>query len=370
MRVVVLCLSPSRGGLELYALEEIRQLIKRGHDCCAVVSSNSYLSATLEKENIPFHTLKLAFKKLPLLAAKNLSAILIDFKATTLHFHWGQDLYLAALAKAIFNNKLALVHSRHMNLTRNKKDFFHSRFYQQIDLLLVGTKLLQNDARRYLALAEDKIKLLYLGVKAPVKANTDCEQFFNDVSFKRRRLNLAIFGRIEEGKGQHLVVEALQRMVLAGKDISLTLVGHTMDVVYKTKLEQGSRDISDFIQFKKFVNNAADSMSCFDIIVLSTHCETFGLVLIEAMRAGVAVIGTNAGGVPEIIRHAETGLLVEPRSSASMQQSIEQLYNQPALLEKISAGGKQIADKIFSDDVHYEHLEQELKSVTLAVTIS
>lgn len=368
MRTVILCLSPSRGGLELYALEEIRQLIKRGHDCCAVVSPNSYLAATLEKENIPYYTLKLAFKKLPLLAAKNLSTILVNFKATTLHFHWGQDLYLAALAKAMFKNKLALVHSRHMNLTRNKKDLFHNWFYQKINLFLAGTKLLQKDARRFLGLAEDKIKLLYLGVRAPIKANTDCEQFFNDASFKKRRLNLAIFGRIEEGKGQHLVVEALQKMVEAGKDISLTLVGHTMDGVYKTKLEQDSRDISDFIQFKEFVNNAADSMSCFDIVILSTHCETFGLVLIEAMRAGVAVIGTNAGGVPEIIQQAETGLLVEPRNSASMQQSIEQLYNQPALLGKLAASGKQIADKLFSDDVHYEHLEQELQAVTLAIT--
>ena len=362
MRVVVLCLSPSRGGLELYALEEIRQLIKRGHECFAVVSPNSYLSETLEKENIPFSTLSLSFKRLPIIAAKQLKDILTRFNATTLHFHWGNDLYLAALAKSMFKQKLSLVHTRHMNLTRNKKDIIHKWFYEKIDLLLAGTKLLQNDARKYLVLPAEKIKLLYIGVREPIKENTNCEQFFNQTSFERRKLNLAIFGRIEEGKGQHLLTEAMQRMIADGKDISLTLIGHTMDANYKEELTQEIQSINKYIQFKEFVSDAADCMSCFDVIVLSTHCETFGLVLVEAMRSGVAVVGTNAGGVPEIITDGVSGLLVEPRNSKSMQAAIEKLYTDDSLLKALAEKGKQVADTVFSDTLHYEHLEQELKT--------
>lgn len=363
MRIVVLCLSPSRGGLELYALEEIRQLIKRGHDCMAVVSPNSYLAAELEKENIPFDTLSLSFKRLPLLAATKLKNILNIFNATTLHFHWGNDLYLAALSKSLRKNTLSLVHTRHMNLTRNKKDIFHKWFYNKIDLLLVGTKLLQNDARRFLVLPAEKIKLLYIGVRAPILENKNCNQFFKDEVFKSRKLNLAIFGRIEEGKGQHLVVEAMRDMLIDKKDISLTMVGHTMDESYKNMLINDIKENNEFIQFKEFVNNAADCMSCFDVIILSTHCETFGLVLVEAMRAGVAVIGTNAGGVPEIISNNESGLLAEPRNSKSMFACIDKLYSSPDLLRKLSIEGKVKADTIFSDTLHYENLERELQEV-------
>lgn len=46
-----------------------------------------------------------------------------------------------------------------------------------------------------------------------------------------------------------------------------------------------------------------------DAVVLTTECETFGLIMIEAMMAGVVVIGSNSGGVPEIIDHLEHGLL-------------------------------------------------------------
>lgn len=367
MRVVVLCLSPSRGGLELYALDEIRQLIKRGHECLAIVSPGSYLSEALEKENIPYKTISVSFKRFPLIAATTLKNIITEFNVNILHFHWSKDLYLAALTKAISGNKFILVHSRHMNLTRNKKDIFHKWFYQRIDLLLAGTKLLQHDARKYLVLPHDKIKLLYLGVRSPIQKNTDCNQFFNEQGFGKRKLNLAIFGRIEEGKGQHLVIKAMQKMIDAKKDISLTMVGHTMDASYKTELEQSIKKISKFIQFKEFVNNAADCMSCFDVIILSTHCETFGLVLVEAMRAGVTVIGTNAGGVPEIIQHNISGLLVEPRNTDSMQTQIERLYNGPVLLETLAIKGKQISDEIFSAETHYANLEKELiESITTA----
>jgi len=362
MRIIVLCLSPSRGGLELYAIEEIRQLIKRGHDCFAVVAPNSYLAEILEKESIPFSTINPSLKRLPLISSAKLKNILRDFKATTVHFHWGEDLYLAAIAKYLFKEPLSLVHSRHMNLTRSKKDFFHKWFYTKIDLLLVGTKLLQEDARKYLVLPVDKIKLLYIGVKEPTKSNAGCAQFFNDVNFKKRKLNLAIFGRIEEGKGQHLVIDAMQRMIADEKDISLTMIGHTMDSTYKNQLNQNIQNISEFIQFKEFVNNAADCMSCFNVIVLSSHCETFGLVLIEAMRAGVAVVGTNAGGVPEIIKHGVSGLLAKPRNSESIQACIEQLYNAPDFLENLANNGKRVADKVFSDELHYEQLEQELQA--------
>lgn len=364
MKIVILCLSPSRGGLELYAFNEIKQLIKRGYECLAVVSPNSYLSEILKREEIPFATLKPSLNKFPLITSIRLKNILANFNATTLHFHWGQDLYLAALAKAMLTTKLALVHSRHMNLTRNKKNIFHKWFYKKIDLLIVGTKLLQNAAQKYLVIPEHMIKLLYIGVRVPVIDNLECGQFFDDVNFKKRKLNLAIFGRIEEGKGQHLVTQAIQRMVADGKDISLTMVGHTMDSTYKNQLKEDIHNIKEFIQFKEFVSNAADCMNCFDVVVLSTHCETFGLVLVEAMRAGVTVIGTNDGGVPEIIKHGETGLLVEPRNSINMQERLEQIYSEPGLRKKLALNGKVYADKVFSDEIHYEQLEHELQTVT------
>lgn len=363
MRIVILCLSPSRGGLELYALDEIRELIKRGHECFAVVAKNSYLHDTLQSESIAHAILDVKFKRLPLFAARKLKSLVRDFDPDVLHFHWSEDLYLAVLFKAMVGGQMKLVHTRHMNYTRSKKDIFHRWFYKKIDLLLTGTNLLLELAHQYLPIDKDKIKCLYLGAAIPDSAPADCQLLFDNTQFKKRRLNIAVFGRIEEGKGQHVLVEAIHKILQDGKDISLTMIGHTMDKSYQATLRENisNKGLNDFIRFKGFLKNATAYMPCFDVIVLSTHCETFGLVLIEAMRAGVAVVGTNAGGVPEIIEDNMSGCLVEPRNSNSMRLVIEKLYTEPEFRSNIAQAGQHRADSLFANEVHYPQLEKLLK---------
>ncbi len=365
MRIVILCLSPSRGGLELYALDEMRQLAQRGHNCFAVVSQNSYMHEVMEKECLPHTTLELKFERFPFFAARKLKKIVEQFNADIIHFHWGKDLYLAALSKAMLGDRVKLVHSRHMNYTRNKKSIFHRWFYNKIDLLLVGTDLLLQLTNQYLTLSEQKIKRLYLGTSMPDAEAPNCQILFKNESFEKRVLNIAIFGRIEEGKGQHIVIEAVYKMLDETKNISLTMIGHIMDKSYQTQLEKNikNKGVSDFIRFKDFINNATSYMRCFDVVVLSTHCETFGLVLIEAMRAGVAVVGTNAGGVPEIIEDEVSGCLVKPRDVESMRIVIEKLYAEPDYRARIAEAGKKRADKFFSSETHYPQLEALLKAI-------
>jgi len=367
MRLIVLCLSPGQGGLELYALDEIKQLTQRGHECFAVVANNSYMERILKKNNISHAVLDIKFKRFPFIAARKLKFIAQAFKPDILHFHWANDLYLAAVFKSMVGESVKLVHSRHMNYTRNKKDILHRWYYNKIDLLIVGTQVLYQLASKYLPLSKDKIQLLYIGTAAPNNVIPDCNILFNRDNFEKRKLNIAIFGRIEEGKGQHIAIDAIHKLLKDKKDISLTMIGHTMDKTYQNKLVERIKcnKINDFIRFKGFIDNAITYMPCFDVVLLSTHCETFGLVLIEAMRAGVTVVGTNAGGVPEIIEHDISGCLVEPRNVESMQLAIVKLYDDINYRKRLANTGKQRADALFSDEVHYPKLEKILNSVLL-----
>ena len=75
------------------------------------------------------------------------------------------------------------------------------------------------------------------------------------------------------------------------------------------------------------------------------------------MRAGVAVIGSNSGGVPEIIEHNKTGLLFESRNDEDLYQKISTLYNDPELKQRLAAQGKESADIRFNTTAHFEKLE-------------
>ena len=103
-------------------------------------------------------------------------------------------------------------------------------------------------------------------------------------------------------------------------------------------------------------------MPCFDAVVLATKCETFGLVLPEAMRAGVTVIGSNCGGVPEIIKHEKTGLLFESEDVADLTKQLSKIVLDQDFCKKLAKAGKEDADKRFSEEKHFERLLELFES--------
>ena len=77
-----------------------------------------------------------------------------------------------------------------------------------------------------------------------------------------------------------------------------------------------------------------------DVFVLSSHAEPLGVVLMEAMAMEVAVIGTDAGGVGEIVTHGRDGLLVSPRDPAALAAGLRTLAQDAALRLRIAQAGR------------------------------
>ncbi len=97
-----------------------------------------------------------------------------------------------------------------------------------------------------------------------------------------------------------------------------------------------------FMGFRKGHELAQIYASC-DIFVSPSSTETFGNVVLEAMASGLAVVGANAGGVGEIIRHLRTGLLFTARSSPSMVQMVEKLIVDASFRTQLQQHGREYA---------------------------
>jgi glycosyltransferase involved in cell wall biosynthesis len=365
---MVLCLSDGYGGLELYAAREVKQLQRQGHYAIAVVAQHSMLDSHLREGGIIPLSLKVTNRRLPLLAAKKLAHLIDEHQIDIVHIHWNNDLNLAVLGKIFSRGKPKLIYSRHMAITRSKKDPLHRWFYNKVDRMIVVTRLMQQEAETYLPLPADRVSQLYLGVADVDDKPADYQNCY-DENFPRRQLNVALFGRIEPYKGQHLLISAVSELVKEGVDISATIVGHVMDKIYAAELQQNltANSLDAYIKFESFVRNPVQRMKCYDVIILTTTCETFGLVLVEAMRAGIMVIGTNAGGVKEIISDKETGLLFEPGNAQQLKAQLLDLYRQPEKISSMAIKGNQRAEMLFSETTHFAELESILSS-TLAQT--
>ena len=368
MNILELCLSPGLGGLELYVFRSA-QALARNNNVIAVLNTGGKLNTYFRQHSrIASLYLDRSSKILPLLNARKLARIIDADDIDVIHMHWGNDLALAALAKRMSRKKPALVYTRQMKITRYKTDIYHRFMYNQMDLMLTITRQLEDEAKTFIPGHDDSITTLYYGVDSPAHLLTDDEmsEQRKELGFRDSDFIVGLLGRLEHGKGQHLLIEALALAKQDGLDPRALIVGHEMNPGYRSELQQLAHEshVATNIVFMDFVSEPQKLMQLCDCIALTSREETFGLVLPEAMRCGVAVIGSNRGGVPEIITHEQTGLLFESWDANSLYRQISRLYTDADFRKQIAHNGKEEADRRFNTGEHFASLERHMQRVT------
>ena len=372
MIILELCLSSGLGGLELYAYRSSQALADsraQRNTVLAILSKNSKLDNYFrDNSNLNRKHIRRFFHPLPLFNALKLASIIDEHKVDVIHMHWGKDLPLAALGKVFSKQRPALVYTRQMMITRVKGDFYHNFLYRQMDHMLTITRELEILCKKYIVSVSKNISTLYYGVKPPEKfLDTDeiCKHR-ESLGFSKTDFIAGIIGRLEESKGQYLVIQAIQEAKKSGHHIKALIVGHEMKPGYTEQLKKLACKLGviDNTIFHEFVTQPQTLMQLCDCVILASGRETFGLVLAEAMRSGVAVIGSDSGGVLEIIDHRKTGLLFETKNSNSLFQQLESIYLDTDLKHRISNSGKNKADIYFNNETHFHCLEKTFLKVS------
>ena len=123
---------------------------------------------------------------------------------------------------------------------------------------------------------------------------------------------IGIFARVGDFKGHPLLVQAARRIVDARPRAYIVCVGAVEPSVQQS-LWQSAADsgVADRFRFTGQRDDAQRLMSEMDVITLPSKYEACSMAIIEAMALGKPVIATRAGGNPELVRHQETGLLIE-----------------------------------------------------------
>jgi glycosyltransferase involved in cell wall biosynthesis len=127
-------------------------------------------------------------------------------------------------------------------------------------------------------------------------------------------------GLLMPRKRPAFLIEMLARLRVEVPHAKLLFVGESspghreyLDVL---KAQAAAAGLGDAVIFVPFQRNIADYFAALDVNMLMSNDEGFGRVIIEAAAAGVPTIGSNTGGIPELIRHGETGWIVGPRNAS------------------------------------------------------
>jgi glycosyltransferase involved in cell wall biosynthesis len=104
-----------------------------------------------------------------------------------------------------------------------------------------------------------------------------------------------------------------------------------------------------FVGFRKDV---ADWLLASDVAVVPSHAEPLGNATLEAMSYALPVLGCRVGGIPEMVVHEETGLLVPPRSPDDLAAALARLIGDAPLRRRLGRQGRGRCQKVFSLEAH------------------
>lgn len=363
-RLLELCMSPDLGGLELYMVRAAKAL-KDDFDVISIINEDTQLEQYYDT-NSDYIKIKKSSNVLMLRAAKKLANIIDANSVDVIHLHWTKDIPFVVLAKVLSKSKPKLVQTRNMTMTRFKDDFYHRFLYENIDLMLPVTHQVKNQLEKFIPQkVRPNIEVLYMGSDKTQMLNEDeLSEFKESIGLSSDNFNVGMVGRINEAKGQHLLIKALANN--NDENIHAYFVGHEMKEGYIDELKALAQKLAveSRVHFLGFMKNPHHFFQACEVIVLASKRETFGLVLIEAMQVQTAVIGSNSGGVVEIIDNEETGLLFDVGDEKSLAEKIKTLKDDTSLLHKIEKLGQEKCVTMFSNEKQFKELGRVLRKLS------
>ncbi|HXN07119.1 MAG TPA: glycosyltransferase family 4 protein [Nitrospiria bacterium] len=355
LRILNISLGGGRAGSGVFAVALAKYLRKSGHEVVQACSSNSFTLRSSEKERLNTHIIDVNglfdFNK-----AKQLAEFSNKQQFQIINTHHSRERYLAAFAKMLYGCKARIVVTRHA--VSGTVPFFGSLIYNLgADMNIAVSKVVLRSLRNDLTW---KTKLIYGGIDLEAYKTPDVpkiEKLRRQILEKKK--NIPIIGMVADfdpkgkntrghGKGHALMFEAIK--LLKQKAFLIVIGPLPADCLALMEIAKNKGLTEEDVAILPFQEEIFPFYYLMDMHVLPSYSESLGLVILEAMAAGVPCIGTNIGGINEIIDHMSNGLLFEKGNPADLSKQIVRLLEDERLRTRIARAGKERVETWFNMD--------------------
>jgi L-malate glycosyltransferase len=304
----------------------------------------------------------------PFLLAECISSFLILLREPIkiVHTHWliPQGV-LGAVYHRIWNiPHIATVHGSDLNLITHHKILAPlGRFIiRNSDAITVNSSYMRQQLEAFMPDQRGKIRVIPMGIDPEKYEKGD----FSDLKkgYKTNNIILSV-GRLIDWKGTVFLIDAMPVVIREHPDTLLLIAGSgpEKDTLVRRVHELG---LEKNVKFLGIISNR-DLLSFYhsaDVFVLPSinkagKTEALGVVLLEAMASGCPVIGSNVGGIPDIITDGENGFLVPEQRPDILAEKIVQILNDGGLQEKFRRNGLTQIHELFS----WERISKEFSSL-------
>jgi len=333
----IVCTSPGWGGLELNTLRLARWLCEAGWKVHLITSGNTplHLYAADAASSVQVFSEHGLPKKSARLRIMN--AWIRRYKIRVLFVPFNKDISAASLYKRFYDNDIGLVYQQHMQVGVRKRDLIHTLRYAMIDVWIAPLQYLKAETLRLTHVKEKRIEVIPFGIETELfrASSWDRDSARAALSLPPDAWIIGVLGRLDPKKGQDLVIHALKQLHDAGqKDYQVLLMGSTTihegdafsKILHDLVLEYG---LEQHVHFRPYADDVMVFYKSIDVFAMPSHGETFGMVTVEAMAAGVPVVGTDRDGTRELLGEGRYGFLFEREDVAGCVSQIEAVRAHP-----------------------------------------
>jgi glycosyltransferase involved in cell wall biosynthesis len=153
-----------------------------------------------------------------------------------------------------------------------------------------------------------------------------------------------VAANLEQWKGIDLLLEAAAQVK---SPLRLEIYGSGSE---RALLERQARELGVEARFHGFVADLREPLGDLDVLVQPSRADNFPLAVLEAMAAGLPVVGARVGGIPELVLDGETGVLVEPDDPAALAAALDSLAESPERREAFGRAGRERVAESFTVD--------------------
>ncbi|AFL88028.1 glycosyltransferase [Terriglobus roseus DSM 18391] len=286
----------------------------------AFVSAGGGWNDLMSRHGVKVYTLPLHSSRVLPKALFRLWRILREFKPDIIHAHMRKSLFMvwpmARLLRIPIVLHLHNIHNEHMGTTGLADRVIAVSNAVAEDLKSHGTKA-------------DRIRIVMNGTLGTQRLSQE------PVPLPLGKPAIVSVAGITVRKGMYELIEAFSKVAERYPTAHLYLVGGGSAEEVGIWEAAAATACADRIHFEKFQADPRSYLVSAEVFVLASRREAFGLALIEARAAGCAIVATDVDGIPEIIQHNATGLLVPPEDAGALAASITSLLDDAELRTRL-----------------------------------
>ncbi len=230
------------------------------------------------------------------------------------------------------------------------------KYSNYIDGNIVTSDLIKNILINDYKEKPEKIKVIIHGVDTLKEYNPDNYKYETFKFKESDKLIVSYFGRLSEEKNPELFVKIAKE--LKSLNIKFLLIGNGPiynDINNIIKNE----NLQDIIFFPGFVDSIKPYLFETDIVLVTSKIEGIPIIILEAMSFGKAVISSNVGGIPTVIKDSENGYLCESENVDNFVEKISNLYYNRKKLRDISFNARKYA----VDNLDIANMDEEYYNI-------